>query len=84
MSRPLLVVITASAAEADCLADALAWRYVVTRRGTELEVSYEGLAEPPIDPLLETLEDCLTENDLPPIRLQFNGNRYMMYARSDA
>jgi hypothetical protein len=80
----LISLITASAADADCVADALPKPYVVTRRGKALEVSYEGSVEPPLAPLLKALEDCLTENELPPIKLRVGDNRYTMYARADA
>ena len=80
----MLSVIAASVADAECVVDALPAPYVVARRGKKVEVSYDGAVEPPIAPVLQALEDCLTANELPPIKLRLNGKRYTMYARADA
>jgi hypothetical protein len=84
LPTPLLSVITASAAEADCIADALSGDYDITRRGNKITVKQSSQLPDAIGALLSALEDCVIKNELPPVKVALNGRRYTMYPRTDA
>jgi hypothetical protein len=60
-------------------------RTAVTREGLVLSVTgSDPTQQTPLDALLTTLENCLTDHELHPIRLKIDGRRYVMYPRADA
>jgi hypothetical protein len=83
-TTPLLSVITASTAEADCIVDALSGDYDITRRGNTITVAENSQFPDAIGALLAALEDCVIKNELPPVKVGLNGRRYTMYPRTEA
>jgi hypothetical protein len=84
LASPLLSVITASAAEADCVVDALSGDYDITRRGNKITVAEDSRFPDAIGALLSALEDCVIKNELPSVKVELNGSRYTMYPRTEA
>jgi hypothetical protein len=68
LATPLLSVITASAAEGDCIADAVSADYDITRRGNMTTVAENAQLPDAIGALLTALEDCPIKNELPPVK----------------
>jgi hypothetical protein len=84
--RSLALGITASNwSEADCIEAELRVRYDVFRDGRELQVADRDVGGGyQLADVLRALEQCLTGNELGPIRLSLDGKRYVMFARADA
>jgi hypothetical protein len=83
VAAPQVSIETATAAEADCLEEALMSLSIV-RDGLTLSVAASDDGESMLGVLLRALEDCVTNNELAPLKIEVDEQRYVMYARADA
>jgi hypothetical protein len=82
--KPLLAITPSTTHEADCLQAALKTKYSVRRDGSKILIWERTGDYASIGPLVQALEDCLTDHDIPQITLEVNGRHYVMYRQADA
>jgi hypothetical protein len=82
--KPLLAITPATTHQADYLRVALKRKYSVRRDGSKILIWERTGDDASIGPLLQALEDCLTDHDIPQITLEVNGRHYVMYRQADA